>query len=107
MNYIINSSNVRYSRCPLLGELREKWLRAIKSHQSMSPDDEKSLSFMVCSEHFEPSQFYEGKLRLRPGGNPTIFPTYSGFELGTENLTLNDTNSDASTSSITINPCDK
>lgn len=104
--------DIFWFRCPRDGEIREKWLEAIKSHQSISPDDEKSISYFVCSEHFGDSQFYKssykGSLRLKPGEHPTIFPKHNEFVLDTEELTLNTTPcSSTNNSSIPIDTCDQ
>lgn len=70
--------NLKHSfRCPKNGDIRDRWIESIKSHQSISPEDEKSLSYVVCSNHFHPSEMKGNPSRLKPGTYPTLFPTLS------------------------------
>lgn len=62
-------------RCPNSGTVRERWIHSIKSHQTLSVADERSLYYSVCNLHFDAGQIYNGvKPRLKPGTFPTIFP---------------------------------
>lgn len=62
-------------RMPNSGELREKWIQSIESHQQFSSNDEHTLYYTVCSNHFERTEITGGvNRRLKPGVYPTLFP---------------------------------
>lgn len=49
-------------------------MQSIKSHQSISHDDEKSLTYTVCSNHFLSTELKGKPFRLSSTAYPTVFP---------------------------------
>lgn len=70
---------------------REKWIASIKTHQTFSNIDEKTIYYSVCSNHFESSEMYSGKnVRLKPEACPTIYPRIYQTAAQTEEIAMND-----------------
>lgn len=74
---------------------RQLWINAISKHQGFSDADDHTLSYRVCSKHFEPSlikttkDLTRGKIRkqLVRGSFPTIFPNKIGTVRKLEEVT--------------------
>lgn len=60
-------------RIPRDVEKRKQWIDKIKNHQAYTQNDEETIRFCVCSEHFESSELKKIKGQIVPGC-PTIFP---------------------------------
>lgn len=59
---------------PTQGDVREKWIDAIKMHQGW---DENAGQMDICELHFLDEQIIRKKKRnhLIKGGSPSVFPT--------------------------------
>lgn len=65
---------------PQDSEKRQQWIERIKTNQQFSTNDEHSIRFTVCSEHFEAARLKKPKGRIVPEGSPTIFPVTDELE---------------------------
>lgn len=61
-------------RVPQAGESRQKWIKAIESHQQF---DQTDMRYAICQLHFQPEHFKRNTktIELIKGALPTIFPT--------------------------------
>lgn len=49
-------------RLPVEMPLRQNWINAIKEHQQFTEDDEHSLRYVLCANHFKPEHFEKVKI---------------------------------------------